>query len=558
MARPLDPRLLRAARGSRNYIILSATLGVFGAILTAAQALLLATVIAAVASGAGSAAPQGARLVALALVFGARTALGWTTDRYSQRASIRVISELRRNGLRHLIEIGLEDSGTEASSHWGTLLGPGLDRMENYLSRYLPQLLLTATVTPMLLALIWWLDWIAGVTVLVTLPLVPFFMALVGWATQVAANKRLRSMQVLGDQVLDLIAGLNTLRALGRARAQTRRVSEVGREYQRATMGTLRVAFLSALVLESLTTLSVALVAVGIGLRLVYGELDLETGLAVLILAPEVYLPLRQVGVHYHASVDGLAAADQLFDLLARPVPGRGSAPAPDLRVGAIEVRGLRLEHPGRDLAAPRDLSFSLAPGQVLALTGPSGSGKSSVLLALLGFLRPAGGEITVGGADGPVDLASLDRTDWWRQISWVPQRPELGPGTIREQVRGDLPADLDESAALEAAAAASGLDQVLAELPDGWDTLVGQGGHGLSAGQRQRVSLARALLRETPLVILDEPTAHLDAGTEDRVLDALRTLRQQGRTVLLVAHRRALIELADIVIELPDPEVTS
>jgi ATP-binding cassette subfamily C protein CydD len=339
-------------------------------------------------------------------------------------------------------------------------------------------------------------------------------------------------MQRLGAQVLDLLAGLPTLRAHGREHGPGARVRSLGDAHRQATMGTLRIAFLSGMVLELLTTLSVALVAVGIGLRLVDGDLDLVTGIAVLVLAPEVFLPLRQVGVQFHAAADGVAAAGRAFEVLETPLPPTGSRPAPDLRTATLRLDGVGVA------GTPHDLDLVLPPGTVVALTGPSGAGKTTALEVALGLLRPDAGRASIDG----IDVAEIDPSSLWAQVTWLPQRPVLEPGTLAELVGGD-------AAERSVAARLTGLDVVLDTLPLGWETLLGRGGEGLSLGQRQRVALTRTLLSPTPLVVLDEPTAHLDAAGEQVVLDTVRALRAAGRTVLLVAHRASLVAAADDVV---------
>jgi ATP-binding cassette subfamily C protein CydD len=563
--RPLDPRLLRTVRSARPYVVLTAALGVAVAGLVVVQAVLLARVIAGVAMAGDSVADQRSSLLALGVVVVARACVAWAQERIGHRAATSVVAELRERVVARLTDPGTTDPRAPGTGDTGdagdgpaaatTLATRGLDALDGYLTRYLPQLLLTATVTPGVLAVLWWHDAIAGWTVLVTLPLVPLFMALVGLSTQAAADRRLRTLQRLGAQVLDLLTGLETLRAFGRERGQAARIRNVGDAYRRATMRTLRSAFLSALVLETLTTLSVALVAVGVGLRLVHGDLSLETGLLVLILAPEVYLPLRMVGVQYHASVDGLAACAQAFEILERPVAARGTLPAPDLRRAVIHLEGLSVVHDGSSRATPAPVHAVLRPGEVTALVGESGAGKSSLVAALLGLVRPAAGHLTVrplaGGRDREgaerVDVWDLDAASWWRQVAWVPQRPTLLPGTVEDNVRLTRPGATSDD--LRSAAALTGLDTVVATLPDGWATFVGHGGTGLSAGQRQRVALTRALLSDAPLVVLDEPTSHLDAGSEAAVHAAIAALRDAGRTVLVVAHRPSLVAHADRVV---------
>jgi ATP-binding cassette, subfamily C, bacterial CydD len=549
--RPLDPRLLTYARASRGYVILTAGLGAVTAALVVMQALLLARVIAGTAMDGDTLADVRTSLFGIGLLVLARAVVAWAQDRYGHRAATTVIAQLRGQIAAHVAELGPSAVEGDRGPALATLTTRGLDALDGYLVRYLPQLLMTAIVTPSVLIVVWWQDAISGITILITIPLVPLFMVLVGWATQSAADRRLRTMQRLGSEVLDLIAGLPTLRALGREAGQGRQVRKVGDAYRRATMKTLRTAFLSALVLESLTTLSVALVAVGIGLRLVYGHLDLRTGLAILIMTPEVYLPLRMLGTHYHASVDGLAASSEAFAVLDREPPTPGTRPAPDLSRSTIVLDRVSVIHHGRDRATPKELSLTLEPGRILALAGSSGIGKSSAVLALLGLRRPEAGQIMLHpeGAD-PIDLAEVEPTSWFAQIAWAPQRPLLIPGSLQDNIRLGARSDdrdLDEVAAL------TGLDTVVADLPQGWDTRIGTGGHGLSAGQRQRLALSRAFLRRAPLVVLDEPTAHLDPATEQIVHATITRLRQEGRTILLVAHRPSLMAMADEVVTVRD-----
>jgi ATP-binding cassette subfamily C protein CydD len=561
MPRPFDPRLLRHARSTRAWIGLASAFGVLSAALVVVQALLLARVIAGAVTGGEHLDTLATPLAELVAVVLGRAGLAWGQERFGHRAATATVAQLRAATVAHVAAAGPQTLDGPAVA---TLTTRGLDALEGYLVRYLPQLLLAATVTPAVLAVVWSQDTVAALTLAITLPLVPLFMVLVGWSTASAAERRLRTLQRLGSQVLDLVAGLPTLRALGRERGQAVRVREVGEAYRRATLGTLRHAFLSALVLESLTTLSVALVAVGIGLRLVYSQLDLRTGLAVLVLAPEVYLPLRMVGAHYHASVDGLAAASEVFAILDRPVPEPGGVPCPPLAGATVRLEGIDVVHPGRGRATPHRLDVTLRPGQVVALIGPSGVGKSSAVQVLLGLRRPDAGRVVIEPAVGelgagpgrPVDLAEVDPITWHRKLAWVPQRPLLVPGTLVENLRLAAP-DADD-AELAAAATASGLDQVVTTLPEGWSTRIGHGGHGLSAGQRQRLAIARALLRPADVVILDEPTAHLDASTEQAVYDAVRRLRDAGRAVLLVAHRPALTALADDVVTVGDGPLTT
>jgi len=543
--KPLDPRLLRRARSARRYVLLTAGLGALTAALVIAQALLLAAALAPVVRRTADWPDVAGYVGWLAVVVVAKAVVTGVQERFAHRSATRAVAELREQVLERAVALGPR---WITANPIASLSTRGLDALDPYFVRYLPQLLLAVTVTPAALLVILDLDWIAALTISLTLPLVPLFMALIGRLTQTYADKRLVAMERLGHQVLDLLAGLPTLRALGRERGPERRVARLGEEHRAATMGTLRVAFLSGMVLELLTTLSVALVAVGVGFRLVYGEIDLQTGLAVLVLAPEVYLPLRQVGAHFHASADGVAAAEQAFAVLEEPLPERGSAVAPDLASTTIRLTSVDVVAPDRSVLAPAGLDLCVAPGTVTALAGPNGAGKSTAVAVLLGVLAADAGHVVLEAATGEaIDLTELDPETYWRQIAWVPQRPVIEPGTLREAVlQGRAVAEGD----LLEAAAVTGLDAVVAERRDGWDSVLGQGGAGMSLGQRQRLALTRALLAPAPLVILDEPTAHLDADGEAVVLAAVERLRAAGRTVLLAAHRPALLRLADTVVE--------
>ena len=558
--KPLDPRLLRHARSARGYIALTAALGAAGAALVVAQAMLLAHALGlavhdgATLGGSLDVPHVGVLIGWLAVVVLARTLVTWTQERFAHRAAARTIAELREQVVAKAAALGPRWLAEGDGPRVVTLATRGLDALEPYFVRYLPQLVLAVTVTPATLVVVLTQDWVSALIIAGTLPLIPLFMVLVGRLTEGRSARGLRVMQRLGSQVLDLLAGLSTLRALGRERGPVARVRELGDAHRRATMGTLRIAFLSGMVLELLTTLSVALVAVGIGLRLVYGDIGLVTGIAVLVLAPEVYLPLRQVGAQFHASTDGIAAADQAFAVLETPTPERGTMPCPDLHRSTLALDGVAVRAPGRDVLAPADLDLVITPGRVTALTGPSGAGKTTTVDVLLGLVRPDLGRVTITAPGAAtIDLADIDPSSFWPQVAWVPQRPVLEPGTLREVVGPGADDD-----AVARAAEATGLDTVVASLPHGWQTPVGQGGVGLSVGQRQRVALTRAMLSTAALVILDEPTAHLDASGERVVLDTLRSLRADGRTVLVVAHRASLLAVADSVVEVRSAAVPS
>ena len=559
--KPLDPRLLRHARAARGYLALTTVLGVLAGGLVVAQAVLIGETLGRAVHDGARLDVLGPRVAWLVAVVAARAAVAWCQERFAVRAAASTVAELREALVGHATALGPRWRGSARGTRLTTLATTGLDALEPYFVRYVPQLLLTAVVTPLLIVVVLGLDWVSGLVVVVTLPLVPLFMVLVGRLTQGVAERRLASLQRLGAQLLDLVAGLPTLRAFGRAEGPRERVRALGDANRRATMGTLRIAFLSGMVLELLTTLSVAIVAVSIGLRLVDGRMDLVTGLTVLVLAPEVYLPLRQVGAQFHASTDGIAAAGAAFEVLEEPLPARGTATT-DLAGARLTLEDVSVEAPGRGVLAPAGLSFALAPGEAVALVGPNGAGKSTAVQVLLGLVAPTAGAARVTDAHGGrVALADLDPAAFWAQVTWVPQRPHLAPGTLREAVLGASAPSHDDDARLVEAARLTALDGVVEGFPDGWETRVGRGGLGLSVGQRQRVALAAALVSRRPVVVLDEPTAHLDDASEDAVVRTVRALRDEGRAVLVVAHRPALVAACDRIVEVrsaPAPHVVA
>lgn len=545
VSRAIDTRLFTYARATRPFLITLVLVGTVGAALIIVQAWLLADIIVAAFAGGKGIAALSLPFEALLLVVVARAALGWGREVMADRASARAKAQLRDALLEHVAALGPGRATDRWTGQIAVLSTRGIDALDDYFSLYLPQLCLAVIVPLAVLVAIGVQDWISALIIAGTLPLIPLFMALVGAATRERMEHQLRSLQQLAGHFLDVVAGLPTLKVFGRAKAQIDAVGTVTDEYRVATMSTLRVTFLSSLILELVATLSVALVAVEIGLRLMGGHLGLQTALMVLVLAPEAYLPLRQLGANYHASAEGVAAAGQVFQVLEIPLPTRGRrSDVPDPAVSRIEIDGLRVQYPGRPQPALDGISLAVAPGEVLAITGPSGCGKSTLLSVMLGSVSPNAGSVRVGG----VELGELDPDAWRKQVSWMPQRPHLFATSIADNIRlGQPNATIAE---VSAAVAAAGLREVVASKPAGLDTMLGDNGAGLSVGERQRVALARAFLRDAPLLMLDEPTANLDGETEAQVLAALSRL-VAGRTVLLVAHRPALLTLADRVLEL-------
>ncbi len=542
MAGPIHPRLLRRARATRGYLVAGVAVGVLTAIAMIAQAWLLAKGIVGVFTHRTTAGLS--RLgVALLAVFAVRAGLAWLNTTLAHRAAAAVKSQLRRDlWAAKLARPGITTGSSSSLTH---VVTQGLDALDGYFSKYLPQLALAMVVPFIVGGAILLADWKSALIVAFTLPLIPVFMALIGWTTQTATAKRFAVADRLANHFADLIEGLPTLQAFGRARAQARGVELTEQANRRETMRTLRISFLSSLALELLASLSVAVVAVTVGFRLAFGHVGFETALFVLILAPEAFLPVRQVGVHFHDSADGVAAADAAFDIIDAGIAAQtGTTPVPDLTTTAICFQGTGFAPAGVDHPVLADLNLTIEPGSLVALTGPSGAGKTTALRLLLGLEAPTSGSVLVGSHP----VTDLDPTQWRAQLAFVGQHPGMVNGTIADNVRLGSPSATDDQVA--AALLAAGTD-----LPA--ERSVGDDGEGLSTGERRRVALARALVRVQTggarLLVLDEPTAGLDQQTEARVIESVRAAGVGG---LMISHRPAVIDLADQVVELT-PAVT-
>jgi len=543
--RVLDPRLLRRARAARLLLATDTAIGLATALLVLLQATLLATIVARAFRGAPLDDVSG-ELILLVLAFAGRGLLAWGFEVAGRRAAWTVLSELRLALVERRLRAQPAALDGAESAEIAAAAVQGVDGLEAYFGRYLPQVVLACLVPVAVLGWAAWIDFESALIMLVTLPLVPLFMWLIGRYTEERTRERWHALRLLSTHFLDVVRGLPTLRAFNRSRAQGESIVEVSERYRRATMGTLRLGFLSGSVLELAATLSVALVAVTVGVRLVSGGLGLQAGLTVLILAPELYAPLRQLGAQFHASADGLAVADRMLSLLEAPpaVGAGGRLVAPNPAEAPVRFERVSFAYPSRPELVLDELDLELLPGETVALVGASGTGKSTVANLLLRFAEPIAGRVTVGG----MDLAEC-RTDVWRGlIAWVPQRPTIFRGTVADNIRLGFPhASQDRT---REAAMLAGADHFVRGLPCGYETLVGDGGRPLSAGERRRIALARAFLRDAPFVILDEPTADLDRVSADVVAEGVERLRP-GRTVLLIAHRGELAHRADRVVSL-------
>ncbi|MFC9974551.1 thiol reductant ABC exporter subunit CydD [Spirillospora sp. NPDC127200] len=574
----MERRLLRSL--PRRVTVLLGLLAAAQGVLLVVAAWLLARAVAGLEAGP---------LPWLVAVVAGRAVLAWVSARVAGRAAAAVKGGLRTALLARSSAVSGPAGSVVGPGERVTLLTRGLDALDPFFTGYVPQLLAAVVVPVLVLGVLAAADWASALVVAVTVPLVPVFGALVGMRTAALTGRQWGLLQRLGGHFRDVLAGLGTLRAYGRTGHQSQVVRAMADQHRRATVAALRVAFLSSLVLELVCALSVALVAVPVGLRLLKGDMALETGLLVLILTPEVYLPLRALGARFHASAEGVAAAGSVFAVLDAPPAradgreaGRGAGAGAGRRggvetsrrsvrhgasagscagvfAGAVEgapeivVEDLTVRYPGADRPALEGVSLRVAPGERVALAGPSGAGKSTLLLVLAGLVSPTGGRVLVDG----VDLADLvaepggaGLARWRARLGWVPQRPHLFAASVADNIALGVP---DAALAqIARAARAADAEEFIERLPGGYGTVLGEGGAGLSAGQRQRLAIARAYLTGAPLMLLDEPTARLDLHSEQVLVRAAARLLE-GRTALIVAHRPALLGVADRVVRLQD-----
>ncbi|MFJ4254657.1 thiol reductant ABC exporter subunit CydD [Microbacterium sp. NPDC090003] len=549
--KPVDPRLLRYAGAARGFLAASALIGV----VQTAVVIVFAWLLTDAVTGAIAGRDVTASLLALLGTALLRGLLIAASDAAGTRAAARTGMQLRAALIRAVGKLGPSWLAQRNQAGLAVTAGHGLEALDSYFARYIPQLVMTAIATPVLLAIMWWFDWESGLIATVTLPLIPLFLILIGIATRTVQQKQWQTLQQLAVRFADTVQGLSTLRLFGRERRAADRIEATADDYRRETMKVLRFSFLSGFAMELLASLAVALIAVAVGFRLLSGDLSLEIGLFVLLLAPEAFLPIRQVGVQFHAASEGVAATEDIFAVLdeagARSASGTNSGQNSSKGADSVDSAaggGMRPEL-GTDASAAltvenlrvRDLppvSFTAEPGTVTLIEGPSGSGKTSLLAALRGAVA-FDGVAAVGGAD----VRTLSPADW---TAWAGQAPGLLQGTIAANVSlGDAaPDDARVRAALTAACA---------DLDPGLE--LGVQGNGLSGGQAQRVAVARALYRHSGdprrVLLLDEPSSALDSETERRLWSSLRERADAGAAIVLVSHRRTAREIADRVVAL-------
>ncbi|MCJ8501182.1 thiol reductant ABC exporter subunit CydD [Desulfatitalea alkaliphila] len=538
----------QAASPVRRRLILAVALGLSAGVLLIVQAGLLGAVVHDVVFDGRTVGDVAHMLILLPLLMLLRFGLVWLAENFGVQAALRVKADLRMRLYTHLQRMGPERLRTRSIGALTHQVVDGVEGLEAYYARFLPQAALAALIPLAVLAFVFPLDLTSGLILLGTAPFIPVFMVLIGGYAEKLNQRQWRRLAALSARFLDSLQGLPTIRAFNAVRREADIIARITDDYRRTTIGVLRVAFLSALALEFLATISLALVAIFIGFKLLAGDLLFQHGFFILLLAPEFYLPLRNLGTQYHARLSALAAAEGLMAILAEPAAPaaqRREHARPRWRSVALHLDGVRYRYPGRQPVL-RGLQMTVPAGTLAVLAGPSGSGKTTALRLLLGSLVPDRGTIAVNGAD----LARLSNAAWLAHVAWVPQSAFLFQGTLLENLL--LPessgAGAPDMGALDRAAALTGLDRDLAALPQGWHTRLAEGGEGLSGGQRRRLALTRAVLKDAPLLLLDEPTAHLDAAGRGAIVATLRSLA--GRhTIVAASHDPELIEAADKVV---------
>ena len=536
----IDHRLVAETRPVRLGLALAVGCGLLGGVLMVGQARILSLVIDRVFLGGQTLAGGWVYLAALGGIALVRALFQWVQQVAASRVALHIKSDLRDRLVAHLAALGPAYSQGERSGELSHTLVEGVDALDAYFSQYLPQLALAGLVPFTILALVLPLDLLSGVVLLVTAPLIPVFMILIGHTAESLTRRQYTALSRMSAHFLDTLQGLTTLKLFNRSREQIEAIARITDRYRQTTLGVLRVAFLSAFVLEMVGTIGTAIVAVEIGLRLLHGRLPFVDALFILLLTPDFYLPLRTLGVRFHSGMAGTAAAQRIFEVLETPLPAGLPASRSAYPVhGPIRFEGVHYAYEDGERPALNGVSLEIGLGQTVALVGPSGGGKSTIVSLLLRFIEPQQGMITVGG----LPLREIPAGVWREQVAWVPQRPYLFNGSVAENIALARP-DATRHAIVQAAQLAQA-HAFIEALPQGYDTPIGERGARLSGGQTQRIALARAFLKNAPLVILDEPTANLDPEHEALIQQAMERLRQ-GRTALVVAHRLNTVIRAD------------
>ena len=544
-------RLLSLARDSRTALLLTVVSGFLAGLLTIGQAYSLSSVVNAVHLQGQTLAEVTSWLQLMLLIITGRAFLTWINEVSSNIVAVQIKTDLRDRLFEHVLSLGPAYTRGQRTGELTTAAVEGIEALDAYYSQYLPQLVVTALVPLCILLVVFPIDLLSGIVMLVTAPLIPFFMIMIGRGAEIVTQRQYRTLSRLSAHFLDSLQGLTTLKLFGQSKAHAKNIERVSNQFRDTTLNVLRITFLSALVLELLATLSTAVIAVEIGFRLLYARMEFLEAFFILVLAPEFYLPLRMLGARFHAGMAGTTAARRIYEILNTPVPkGRerllgNREPLGDAVTG-IEFENVTYSYPGEETPALENISLEIKAGQQVALVGKTGAGKSTLASLLLGFIQPASGAITVNHS--PVENYHLPS-----HIAWVPQKPYLFHDSISANIRLGRPEATDQEV-IEAAKAAH-LHEFVETLPEKYEMRIGEGGARLSSGQAQRLALARAFLKDAPILILDEPTSSLDPETES-LLEESTHLLMEGRTVITIAHRLNTIFQADQIIVLEDGHI--
>ena len=544
----MNRELLRQVGSARTSLSLAVALGLLGAVATIAQMVFLSKVVARVFVGGGDLEEVGILLLLLLGASVLRSGLLWAREVAAQRGAARIKSELTERLFGHVLRLGPAYAKGERTGELATTATEGIEKLDAYFGRYLPQTVLSVLVPLLIAGYVFPRDWSSAVLLLVTAPVIPVLMILVGSYAEEHARRQWTALSRMGASFLDALQGLPTLKVFGRSAEEGEKVAAASEEFRGRTMKVLRYAFLSGFVLEFMTAAAIALVAVTLGVRVISGNMPFEEAFVVLLLAPEFYRPLRELGVHRHAGMEGSAAADRIFEILNTPAPTRGGSGTSSPVSGGItiEFSGIGYSYPESERAALSDLDLTLPAGARTALVGRSGSGKSTLVNLLMRFVDPREGSIRANG----VEITDLPAEVWRESVALVPQRPHLFYGSVLDNIRMARPEASREEG--ERAAELAGAAEFIRHLPEGYETRIGERGSRLSGGEAQRIAIARAFLKDAPVLVMDEPTSSLDPESERLIRASLERLARD-RTVLVIAHRLNTVYGADRIAVLDD-----
>ncbi|MFN3762305.1 MAG: thiol reductant ABC exporter subunit CydD, partial [Anaerolineae bacterium] len=518
-------------------------------LLTIAQAALFSQIVDGAFLGGHTLSQEMPRLRLLLGVILARSAVSGLHEMTARAVAVRVKQALRRRLFAHIQALGPLYTRGQRTGELAATAVEGVEALDAYFSQFLPQIVVTALVPLTILLFVLLRDWPSALVMAVTAPMLPLLMTLIGKGAEALTRRQYRMLGRLSAQLLDALYGLTTLKLFGRSGEYAETVARVSDQYRRATLGVLRLTFLSAFALELLATISTAIIAVEVGLRLLYGRLTFPAAFFVLVLAPEFYIPFRMLGLRFHAGMAGLSAAERLFAILDQAPLRPSTVSPPRASVRAVVLEDVSYTYPGESRPALSRVNLRLERGQRVALVGPSGAGKTTLVGLLLGFLTPTGGRVRTEYADGRV----VDGPPPWEQVAWVPQQPYIFQDTLEANLRLARPDAAPED--LERACRDADLEDLVRSLPEGLKTLVGTEAARLSGGEAQRLALARAFVKDAPILVMDEPTAHLDPDTEARLAEGTRRLLE-GRTALVIAHRLYTVQNADRIVVLDEGRV--